>query len=397
MHMEGFLFSAVAAKIRYRDRLDLGLIVCRKPAATAGLFTTNQVQAAPVRYDKEVLGNGKGYGRCRAIVVNSGNANACTGQQGMEVARHTAAAVGDSLGISPHEVLVASTGVIGEPLPFARITGAMDSLVQGLAPDASDTLAKAIMTTDSFQKTAVRTIALPGGEAHLLGICKGAGMIMPDMATMLCFIVTDAAMAPELLHSCLKTAVDSSFNRITVDGDTSTNDTVLAMASGMAQAGEISAASPECGVFTEALASLCMELARMIVADGEGGTKVATINVRGAATDKDAERIARTIANSPLVKTAFFGEDPNWGRIIAAAGRSGVPFDQERVAIFFDQAQLVADGMTLGKEAEKKAATVMKQKEFTITIDFASGDGGAAILCCDFSHQYITINADYRT
>lgn len=397
MHMEGFLFSAVAAGIRYGNRLDLGLIVCREPAATAGLFTTNQVQAAPVRYDREVLGNGSGYGSCRAIVVNSGNANACTGPQGMAVARRTAAAVGDSLGISAQEVLVASTGVIGEPLPIDRITDAMDSLVQGLAPDAADTLARSIMTTDSFQKTAVRTIALPSGEVSLLGICKGAGMIMPDMATMLCFIVTDAAMAPQLLHRCLKTAVDGSFNRITVDGDTSTNDTVLAMASGMGPAREITAASPECGLFTEALSSLCMELARMIVADGEGATKVATINVHGAATDKDAERIARTIANSPLVKTAFFGEDPNWGRIIAAAGRSGVLFDQERVAIFFDQAQMVAGGMALGKEAEKKAASVMKQKEFTVTVDFGSGDGGAAILCCDFSHQYITINADYRT
>ena len=394
MIIKGFTYSAVAAGIRKKERLDLGLIFCEKPAVAAGVFTTNRVKAAPVLLDMERIGQG----RAQAILVNSGVANACTGKLGMQVAQTCSRVVAAALNIGENLVQVASTGVIGEQVPVDKIKAAMDDLVAGLSPDGYDAVVRAIMTTDTVPKTAGRTCTIGGKESRLFGMAKGAGMIMPDMATMLCFVMTDVDIAAPVLQENLSRAVKRSFNRITVDGDTSTNDTVLALASCRAGNRQIDAPdTEESRLFGKTLEDLLRDLAQQIVADGEGATKLVTVKVINAQSESDAEQAARTIANSPLVKTAFFGEDANWGRIIAALGRSGIEFDQNRVDIAFDDVFMVKDGLSEGPTAEKKATDVLKQKTFTVTVDLKMGEAAGEIFTCDLSVDYIKINADYRS
>ena len=394
MNIKGFTYSAVAAGIRKKERLDLGLIFSEKPAVAAGVFTKNRVKAAPVLLGMERIGQG----RAQAILVNSGVANACTGKNGMQAARTCSGLAAAALGIDENLVQIASTGVIGEQLPVEKVAAALDELVGGLSPTGNEEVARAIMTTDTVPKTAERTCTIGGKEVKLLGMAKGAGMIMPDMATMLCFVMTDADIAADILQHHLSRGVMQSFNRITVDGDTSTNDTVLILANSTAGNPEIVALDTvESTIFGAALAGLLKNLALQIVADGEGATKTVTIKVINAANEDEAEGAARTIANSSLVKTAFFGEDANWGRIIAALGRSGAAFDQDSVDIAFGDVLLVHGGLAQGAAAEAKATEVLRQKKFTVTVDLKTGQATGEIYTCDLSIDYIKINADYRS
>lgn len=394
MIIKGFQYAAVAAGIRKKDRLDVGLIFCEKPAVAAGVFTRSRVQAAPVLLDMERIVQG----RAQAILVNSGVANACTGRSGMAAARTCAGLAAAALHIDENLVQLASTGVIGEQLPVEKVAAAMAGLVGALSPAGYAEVARAIMTTDTVPKTAARTCTIGKNTVKIFGMAKGAGMIMPDMATMLCFVMTDAVIAADILQQHLAGGVMQSFNRITVDGDTSTNDTVLVLASGAAGNPEIDTLeSGESTLFKAAMTELLQDLALQIVADGEGATKTVAIKVIHAATAEDAEQAARTIANSPLVKTAFFGEDANWGRIIAALGRSGADFAQDSVAIAFDDVILVQDGLGQGAAAEARATEVLKRKTFTVTVDLRSGQAACTIHTCDLSIDYIKINADYRS
>ncbi len=394
MRVKGFSAAATAAGIRYQDRLDLGLIYSDRPAVTAGVFTTNRVKAAPVLLDRERLQRGQ----AQAILINSGNANACTGEEGMAFARSTTELAAQHLDIDPELVQAASTGVIGEPLAIAPFANAMPELVAGLAHDGFNDLARAMMTTDTIPKIVYRTIAVDGVMISILGLAKGSGMIMPDMATMLCFVLTDARIVFPVLRDIVRRGVDNTFNRITVDGDTSTNDTVLVMANGAADNGWLDEDDPGAvETFSGAMQEVFSELATMIVADGEGATRLVTIRVEGARDRAAALAAARTIANSPLVKTAFFGQDPNWGRIMAALGRSGCFFRPERVSIAFDDALMVKNGLGLGPDAERKAARVMRQKKFTVNVQLNDGAEYGEILTCDLSNEYIAINADYRS
>jgi glutamate N-acetyltransferase/amino-acid N-acetyltransferase len=394
MKIKGFKTAAIAAGIRYADRMDLGIIFSEAPAVTAGAFTTNQVKAAPVVLDMERLKKGK----AQAILVNSGCANACTGEAGMQAAIATSNCAALALGIADEMVQVSSTGVIGEQLNVDAIKKAMPRLVAGLSPDNFEQVAQAIMTTDTVPKTAYRTVVIGEQEVNFMGMAKGAGMIMPNMATMLAFVLTDAQISFPQLHSALIAGVERTFNRITIDGDTSTNDMVLVMANGAADNPWIDEnTSGNHQIFQETLGDLLKDLALQIVADGEGATKFITIRVCGAREEQDGEQIARTVANSNLVKTAFFGEDANWGRIIAAMGRSGVRIYPERVDISFGDVMIVKDGLGQGKEAEKAATAILKEKNIVVTIDLKDGAGCAEVYTCDFSIDYVKINADYRS
>jgi glutamate N-acetyltransferase / amino-acid N-acetyltransferase len=394
MQVQGFSAAAVAAGIRYPNRLDLGLIFSAVPAVTAGAFTTNTVKAAPLQLDMERLG----AGMAQAVVINSGNANACTGAAGMETARAVSTLAADALAIEDSLIQVASTGVIGQPMPLAPFSRAMASLVGRLSPQGFTELARAMMTTDTQPKTASARVLIDGNEISILGVAKGSGMIMPDMATMLCFVVTDARIDFPTLDRLVKIGVEQTFNRITVDGDTSTNDMVLVMANGLAGNVCINAATPRSvDQFGAALAKVFRELALMIVADGEGATKLVTIRVTGAENDRQAVAAARTIANSALVKTAFFGEDANWGRIIAALGRSDCTFQPDRVSISFDAVLLVTNGQAVGGDTEAAATAVMQQPQFTVTVHLHQGHAEAEVYTCDFSYDYVKINADYRS
>jgi len=331
------------------------------------------------------------------VLVNSGIANACTGDEGMAKARGAAASAALALGIAEDLVQVSSTGVIGQQLDMACFDH-LPRLAAGLGPERAMEVARAIMTTDTVPKTAVRTLMIGGHPVKIAGMAKGAGMIQPNMATMLSYIVTDAAVTPTVLQTMLTNSANQSFNRITVDGDTSTNDTVLLLASSKAGNATIDDQdSAEAVLLQSALNELTLDLARQIVADGEGATKLVTIQVQGARSDAEAEQAARTVANSPLVKTAFFGQDANWGRIIAALGRSGITFDQTLVDIAFDGAQIVGKGLWLGAAAEKAATEILRQKSFTVLITLHQGTGSCAIHTCDFSIDYVKINADYRS
>lgn len=394
LRVSGFQFSAVKAGIRGKDRLDIGLIYCEKEAEAAAVFTKNLVKAAPVLLGMERLKNG----RLQAVMINSGIANACTGAEGMANAKTAAKMAADSLGISEELVMVSSTGVIGQQLDMTCFAKAVPALVAGRDPGVGQKLTQAIMTTDTVEKKAVRKIQLGGVEVTVAGIAKGAGMIMPNMATMLCFIMTDANIAAVVLQEMLGKAVNKSFNRITVDGDSSTNDTALVMASGMAGNDRIdSPVGGDASLFAECLIDLCLDLALQIVADGEGASKLVTIKVTGAKTEEEADHAARTVANSPLVKTAFFGQDANWGRIIGALGRSGADFDPTQVDISFDKVKMVQGGLGLGAEAEQNATKVLQKDAFTVLIDLKNGSASGEIYTCDFSIDYVKINADYRS
>ncbi|MDY0349735.1 MAG: bifunctional glutamate N-acetyltransferase/amino-acid acetyltransferase ArgJ [Desulfobulbaceae bacterium] len=394
MNIKGFSAAAMAAGIRYKDRLDLALIYSEVPAVATGVFTTNKIKAAPLLLDMERLGQG----RAQAVLINSGNANACNGPQGMETAVAASAVAARELGIDEKLVQVASTGVIGQPMDLKPFEAAVPQLVRSLSPEGFDDVARAVMTTDTVPKTSARQVEIDGVEVSLLGIAKGSGMIMPDMATMLCFIMTDAQIVFQELQAVVRRCVDLTFNRITVDGDTSTNDMVLALANGAAGNTWIDEENPQGREALEAaVLDICRDLAIQIVADGEGATKLVTIRIIGARDDEGAMAAAQTIANSALVKTAFFGEDANWGRIMAALGRSGCLFDPEKVAIYFDDAQMVRDGAGLGAAAEEACTAVLRQDRFTVTVDLQDGLGTAEVHTCDLSLDYVRINADYRS
>lgn len=393
MSLKGFQFSVVEAAIKKPGRRDLALIYSETPAVAAAVFTTNKVKAAPVLLSAERIAGGK----AQALVVNSGNANACTGAQGMVNAQETSRLVAEGLGISDQLVQICSTGVIGVPLPMDRLTAAIPGLIAGRGSAGFDDLAAAIMTTDTFPKTAIRTGTVNGVDYTIAGTAKGAGMIMPNMATMLSFVLTDAAVDPAFLIPCFKAAVDRSFNAITVDGDTSTNDTCLLMANGVAGTGTIGADTPEARQFAQLLDEVLLELARQIVKDGEGATKFVEIRITGAATDADAKQAALAVANSSLVKTAFCGQDANWGRIFAAVGYSGAQVDPDRLALWFNEVCMAKGGIFVGGDAEARGTEVLREKEFVVTVDLGLADGHATVYTCDLTHEYVSINADYRT
>ncbi len=387
--VRGYRFASGAAGIKASGRADLGLIVSDTPAVAAGVFTRNRVVAAPV-----VLTSGRlAQGRCQAIVVNSGNANACTGEQGMRDAVRMGDLAATALGIDRELVAVSSTGVIGQPMPMDGLEEGVARLTGRLEPDGWPGVAEAIMTTDSFAKTAARA----GAGYGILGLAKGAGMIHPDMATMLAFVLTDAAVEPALLKAVLQPAVDRSFNAITVDGDTSTNDMVLLLANGCSAGEVITAGSREAERFAALLEDVLLELAKMIVRDGEGATKLVEVRVTGAVSEAEARLAARSIATSSLVKTAFFGEDANWGRIIAAAGYSGATLDPGRVRILFDDVEVCRNGLAAGGDSEERGTAVLRRDSFVVTVDLGLGDGVFSYYTSDLTHDYIRINAEYRT
>jgi glutamate N-acetyltransferase/amino-acid N-acetyltransferase len=387
----GFEAAGIAAGLKKKNKKDLGLIFSKVPANVAGVFTRNRVKAAPVILDRERIKSGV----CQAIIVNSGNANCCTGEQGIRDAETMASLSASELGISKDLVLVASTGVIGEPLPMKKIESAVPNLVRSLQPDGIPDLAKSIMTTDTVPKMVSGQGVVEGKSFIVTGVAKGAGMIRPDLATMLCFVFTDVNAASDVLKEALVPAIDRSFNRITIDGDTSTNDTVLMMANGLSGAVIESLGHKE--IFQKVLDGIFLDLAKQLVRDGEGVTKLVEIIVRGAASDSDARKVADTVAHSPLVKTAFFGEDANWGRIIGAVGRAGVDVDPDRIDLYFDDVQMVKAGMGCGKAVEVEATKVLKKSEFTVSVHLNMGQGFGSMITCDFSVDYVKINADYRS
>ena len=393
MIVPGFKFAATAASIKKPGVLDLALMVADTPAAAAGVFTTNRVKAAPVLVTKDRLR----AGQAQAILVNAGNANACNGPEGLATARDTCRAAATLLNIPERLVLPSSTGVIGAPLPGDRITQALPDLVAGLAPAGLPQVARAIMTTDTRPKTSLVKGMIDGREFTLAGIAKGSGMIHPDMATLLVFLFTDAAASPKILTKLLLQALPKSFNRITVDGDTSTNDTILLLAGGLAGNAVISEAGAMMSALGEAVNRVMYELARQVVADGEGARHIYRIMVEGAATPAEAKKAALTVAASPLVKTAMAGEDANWGRIMAALGRSGARFDPERVEVTFGSHPVVENGRGLGPMAEAAAQQVIKSGFFTVTIHLNQGDYADYYDTCDLTEDYIRINADYRS
>jgi len=389
--VKGFKAAAAAAGIKKAGGLDLALIFSEREASAAGVFTTNKVKAAPVILSQEHVRSG----RARAIIANGGNANACTGASGLSAARQTAEITARALKLEPEEVLVASTGVIGAPLKVDLVSNAMPCLVQDLAEDGLLSAVQAVMTTDSFPKAAGFKGAAGGKPFTIAGIAKGAGMIMPDMATMLCFVLTDAAVEAGHLKKALISAVDRTFNRITVDGDTSTNDTVLILANGAAGNGPMESADLE--EFERGLVQVLGGLSTMVVKDGEGATKVIHIEIKGAASARDADKAARTVANSTLVKTAFYGQDPNWGRIMAALGRAGIDMIEEETSIWVDRVNIVDRGVGAGAEREREAGERMKNPEFSVTIDLRRGKYEDRIVTCDLTQEYVKINANYRT
>jgi glutamate N-acetyltransferase/amino-acid N-acetyltransferase len=393
--VRGFRGAAVAAGIKKaRGDLDLALIVSDAPATTAaGLFTTNLVVAAPVLLSRQNLA--ESHGGCRAVLVNSGNANACTGRKGMQMARESARATAKLLGLQPAQILVASTGVIGVPLEASLVTNQLPTLVASLSAQNAPAVARAIMTTDTFPKSCVLRAEVSGRPVYLAGVAKGAGMIHPRMATLLSFLATDALIGPRTLLNLLRAAVDVSFNRISVDGDTSTNDTVVALASGLSDMG-VRPGNSSWAWFLEGLTQLCQTLAKMIARDGEGAKKLVIVEVLGARKPSDAERVARAVANSPLVKTAIAGSDPNWGRIICAAGYSGAVFDPDKVEIRVNDLVLCQNGLDAGFD-EASARKELDRKEMTLRVDLHQGSASARMWTCDLTHDYITINASYRT
>ncbi len=390
----GFRFAGIASGIKSKGKLDLGIIACDKPATTAAVFTKNKAAAAPVRLSKSNLK--KSQGKIRALVVNSGNANACTGREGLTNAKSMGKQVAQALQIDPSEVLVASTGVIGVPLPMGPIESGIPKAQKTLRRGSIEQFAESILTTDLGIKIAQRRIAIGGKRITLLGCTKGAGMIAPDMATTLSFVVTDAKLSTKALQQALQAAITPTFNAITVDGDTSTNDMASVMASGAA--GGASLRGAELRQFTSSLTDLLDELARKLMRGGEGVHHVVDVFVRGTRTDKDASKIAKTIANSPLVKAAIAGCDPNWGRILAAAGRSGVPMNPAKANLKIGSVPVLIAGTPNSNPSwEAKASEVMAKEEYPMVLDIGSGPGRARYLACDLSKEYVAINADYRS
>ena len=392
----GFSFSSAACGLK-KSGLDLGLLVSESPAVAAAMFTRNQVVAAPVLASQVHLRQSRD--RMRGIIVNSGNANCCTGSGGVAAAAATTLKVARELDkLHPTQILVCSTGVIGLPLRVEKILNAVPELVRARSGKAKafTQFTRAIMTTDTRPKWAAANCRIGGKTVRVLGCCKGAGMIQPNMATMLAFLATDAAISSPLLSQALRGAVAGTFNAITVDGDTSTNDTVAILANGKSGARRIVSANSDFKTFYTALENVCRTLALKIVEDGEGAQRVIEIEVRGAPSDRAAAQIARTIANSPLVKTALAGADPNWGRILAAAGRAGVPFDFKLVDIKLAGILVCRRGGEY-PFSENVAHKKMLAKYVPIVLDMHSGKGTARMWTCDFTGEYVNINASYRT
>ncbi len=399
----GFRAAGVSCGLKATEDRDLALVYCPVPCRGAGVFTTNQVKAAPVLYDQEILA--RHPQAIQAVVVNSGYANACTGQQGMQDARRTAALAATELGLKTEAVLVMSTGVIGQPLPMEKMAAGLKEAARltqkEQTVEGGHQAALAIMTTDTRPKEVTARTLVGGRPVTVAGMVKGAGMIHPNMATMLCLMVTDALVSVEALEEILRQAVATSFNAVTVDGDTSTNDTVLLLANGLAGNAEITAQDVSDGsaageAFGQAVGYVAKALAQAVVRDAEGATKFVEIAVRGARSASEARQIAKTIAHSPLVKTALYGEDANWGRVMAAVGYSGVEIDVERLALWFGDLQLVKGGQPFDVD-EEKAARLLSQKDIAITVDLGLGDEEARVWTCDLSHDYVSINAHYRT
>jgi len=382
---QGFKAAGLACGIKESGKKDLALIFSQVPAKAAAVFTSNKIKAAPLEVSRRHLSNGV----AQAIIINSGNANACTGRQGFDDALQMAQSVAEPLKISPQDVLVASTGVIGNFLPMVKIKEGVKRAIQSLTDQGSSNAAEAIMTTDTFPKEIAFEFEIEGRRVRIGGIAKGSGMIAPNMATMLAFLTTDVKIDEPFLKDCLKRAVDSSFNTITVDGQMSTNDMVAILANGMV-------GNKELGLFEEALHLVCQELAKMIVKDGEGATKFVEIVIEGAMSQDQAKGIALAIANSNLVKTAFYGEDANWGRIMAALGSSGGEIDPDKIEIFFGTERIVVQGVGIPYDQDK-VSQILKSPEIQVTVNLNLGQAQARVWTTDLSPEYVKINAAYRT
>lgn len=396
LRCRGFRFGAVPAGIKSSGALDLAIMSTDELATAAAVFTRNRFKAAPVQISQRALR--MSGGRARAIIVNSGNANACTGADGLRDARRMAALTGEELGIAPEHVLVSSTGIIGVPLPMPQVEAGIHGAARALKRSGFERFSEAILTTDKQPKTATRVIRVGGARVTLVGCTKGAGMIAPNMATTLTFVATDARIGAAALQAALAAAVEPTFNAITVDGDTSTNDMVAIMASGAA--GNKSLRGRDAEAFTAALTELLGELARALMHGGEGVHHVVSVRVRGAKSVDAARTIAARVANSPLVKTAIAGRDPNWGRVLAGVGNAGVPLDPRRVDLWFEDVQAVRGGAAATSDRDALEAgihAVMSRPSYEIVIDLHAGGGEACFLACDLSHEYVSINADYRT
>ena len=393
--MDGFQFGAVSAEVKKVGliRLDFGLVISERPAVTAGVTTQNLVHAAPVSITRQVVSKGL----CQAVMINSGNANAYTGPSGMEDATQLVNTLSLATSIDPGLIIPMSTGVIGARLPIERMKSRIPNLVKSVGQDGFHDVARAILTTDTVPKIVQLSAELSTGPFTIAGMCKGAGMIAPNMATMLALIVTDIRVDRGFLSETFRECCDLSFNRITIDGDTSTNDTAVCLSGGGLRATELSKSSTDRSIFADLLKQASRSLAQQIVMDGEGATKLVEVSVVSAVDDKSAGIVARKISDSPLVKTAFHGEDPNWGRIICAAGNSGVFFDPATVDLFIGDVAIVRDGKIVEGEWEKAAHQVMQNRSFVVTLDLKMGNGKATIMTSDLSEEYVTINADYRS
>ena len=393
--IKGFKFSAIAAGIKHADsdRLDLGLVAAEVPAVAAGVTTTNLVCAAPVEITRRCLEKGL----CRAVLINSGNANAYTGDGGRQDALDLNLAVAHHLGTNLELVIPMSTGVIGNPLPKERMLQRIPELVLGVDRGSFGDVATAMMTTDTRPKTVCLDGWTSNGPFRILGMAKGAGMIAPNMATMLALILTDIKVEVSFLRESILYANSKSFNSITVDGDTSTNDTLVVLAGGAPDALELGPGREDREIFSSMLDRACTDLSRQIVLDGEGATKAVEVQVCGAPDEDSARLVARAIAESPLVKSAFHGEDPNWGRIICSAGRAGVLFEPDRIDLFIGNVPIVRQGVLVQGDWESAAHEVMKAHEFSVLLDLKTGKGEAVMLTTDLSEEYVTINADYRS
>ncbi len=393
----GVEFAAAAAGVRYANRTDVMLVRLAPGTSVAGAFTRSSTRAACIRDCQEKLAARVPAGSGAAIIVNSGNSNAFTGAAGQSAVRSITDAVAAALDLPARRVFSSSTGVIGEPLPFERITGKIPDLVANLSGSGMAGAARAIMTTDTFPKGATATVTGEGGEIRIAGIAKGSGMIAPDMATMLVYIFTDAQIAPPLLQKMLSRQIGDTFNAITVDSDTSTSDALILAATGKSRAAEITARSPAAKPFEAALRSVMMDLAHQVIRDGEGATKFVEIRVTGAVSPQDAHRVAMAVANSPLVKTAIAGQDPNWGRIVAAVGKSGAEADRDRLSIRFGDIVVAEKGWRNPAYREEDGAAYMLLQDLVIGIDLGLGKASRTVWTCDLTHRYIDINADYRS
>jgi glutamate N-acetyltransferase/amino-acid N-acetyltransferase len=389
--IKGVRFATAAAGVRYQGRTDVMLAVADAGSSVAGVFTKSATRAAPVLDCQDKIGKSSDAGV--AILVNSGNANAFTGKFGRASVEAITSAVANSTNMPVERVFTSSTGVIGEPLPHDRVIAVIDELNRNLSENALEDAARAIMTTDTYAKGAAAVVETPAGPVNIAGIAKGSGMIAPDMATMLVYIFTDAKIEQSVLQQMILSITDQTFNCITVDSDTSTSDTLLAVATG---ASGIAIAEAD-KAFSDALNSVMLELAHLVVRDGEGATKFVEINVSGAANDADAKTHAMAIANSPLIKTAIAGEDPNWGRVVMAIGKSGAAADRDRLSISFGDILVAKEGWVADDYREDDGANYMKKDHIVLNVDVGIGDGKSTVWTCDLTHGYIEINADYRS